>query len=1072
MFRRTPWAVGLTLAALGATLLLVSSRVGIPALVRAPDAALDALYGASRYVYPRLSRQQAYQPCRPEAEPGLVPGYDCADHTASPERLRQRWLDAERTLRDAGERDRRLYGLLRLATTRKGGFAAAARGLEAEARSADDAGLWVDTSAAFYLAATAQDLPSLLSPALAASERALELDPRNPAAAFNRALILEALALRSEAREAWRDFLSFEPETSSWRREAQQHLETLSAPSEAERWETAKREIEAGGPSAAQAGKLVANFARPVRDWIELELLPAWAQAWLQNPTAAGESLDMAAVLAQALETGPREALPAAQVRDVREALQAQSAVPALARAILSLRDARKSYVQGDYQSTLDRLDKVERELGTRRPALWLWARYYRAASLDQQGLKPEADELLTSLVADLESLPFPSLRARAHALRGRIQNNLGRPEEAIPLLASAIASLDGVKDAETGAWARTLLGDSYRLLGDLESCWQHYYVALHQIENLGTPLRELAAFNATADFLLSAGDDRLALHYLDAAVSLGPRLENPSFFAEVLLWRSLLLSRRGDEPAALADLERAREEAAQVRDPLRVERFHADLGLYLGAELLDRDPAAAVDALTTAVTYFEGTEHWSRILLSLEARALAYGRLGDRKAELRDLARARELYERVGRQLKQDAIRISFAGRIENAFDQTLRLRLADSADPEASLSQLEQERALNHPLLQGEAWLTEPIAISEVRSALAPGMALVEYAVLSDRLLVWLVANGKVSLRQSTVPRAELSAAVEDFLAADWSSPRWRDASASLGKILLGAVQPELARPGITSLVVVPDDELFGLPFAALTLPGADRLLVEDYAVAVSPSASLFARAVRKHREDRRGREPLRAIAVADPAIDEAVWPHLLPLHAAAAEGASLQRLFPGHAELLAGGDATAPALRNQLARASWLHFAGHAVAVPRRPLDSYLLLAPSPEHSGRLTAAELLTWDLSHLRGVVLSACSSAASAKESWPGAMTLARPFLAAGVPLVIGSLWAVRDQDSAAFFDIFYRQLAQHGSAFQAFHEAQLTALADSNGKGLNKNGWIAFQLYGGPDAPDLRKGE
>jgi CHAT domain-containing protein len=1070
MLKRRSWAVGLILAVLGATLLVVSSRAGIPAFVHAPDSALDALYGASRFVYPRLSRQQAYQPCRPEAEPGLVSGYDCADDPASPGLLRQRWLDAERTLRDAGEGDRRLYGLLRLATIRKGDFAEAARGLEAEARLADDAGLWVDASAAFYLAATAQDLPGLLSPALAASERALELDPRDPAAAFNRALILEALALRSEAREAWRDFLSFEPETSPWRREAQQHLETLSVPSEAERWETAKRTIEAGGPSADQAGELVASFARPVRDWIELELLPAWAQAWLQkDPAAASERLDVAAALAQALETGPREALPAAQVRDVREALQARSAVPALARSILGLRDARTSYVQGEYQSTLDTLDRVERELGIRRPALWYWARYYRAASLDQQGLKPEADALLTSLVADLANQPFPSLRARAQALRGRIKNNLGRPEEAIPLLASATATLDAVRDTETGTWARTLLGDSHRLLGDLESCWQYFYVALHQIENLGTPLRELAAFNATADFLLSAGDDRLALHYLDAAVSLGPRLGNPSFFADVLLWRSLLLSRRGNEPAALADLERAREEAAKVRDPLRVERFRADLGLYMGAELLDRDPAAAVDALTTAVRYFEGTEHWSRILLSLEARALAYGRLGDRESELRDLARARELYEQVGRQLKQDAIRISFAGRIENAFDQTLRLRLAESVEPEASLSQLEQERALNHALLQGDAWLTKPVGISEVRSALAPGMALIEYAVLSDRLLVWLIANGNVSLRQSAVPRAELSAAVEDFLAADWSGPKWREASASLGKILLGAVQPELARAGVTSLIVVPDDELFGLPFAALTLPGADRLLVKNYAVAVSPSASLFARAVRKHREDRRKREPWRAVAVADPAVDESVWPHLLPLAAAAAEGASLQRLLPGRAELLDGGDATAPALRNRLAHVSWLHFAGHAVAVPRRPLDSYLLLGPSPEHSGRLTAAEFLTWDLSRLRGVVLSACSSAASARESWPGAITLARPFLAAGVPLVIGSLWDVQDQDSAAFFDSFYRQLAQHGSAFQAFHEAQLAALKDSDGNGFNKNGWIAFQLYGGPDVPVLR---
>jgi CHAT domain-containing protein len=698
--------------------------------------------------------------------------------------------------------------------------------------------------------------------------------------------------------------------------------------------------------------------------------------------------------------------------------------------------------------------------------------RYYRAASLDQQGFKPAADELLVSLILDLEDQPFPSLRARAQALRGRIKNNIGKPDEAIPLLITAIETLDAVQDAETGAWARTLLGDSYRLLGDLESCWQHYYVALHQIEYLGVPLRELAALNAMADFLLSTGDDRLALHYEDVAVSLGPRLRNPSFFADVLLWRSLLLSRRGDKRGALADLKKAQGEAAKVRDPLRRERFRADLGLYQGAELLDRDPAAAVGALGTALRYFEGTKQWSRVLLSLEARALAHGRLADRESELRDLSRAQELYVQVGRQLKQDAVRISFAGQIENAFDQTLRLRLEESSGAEVSLAQVEQERALNHPLLQGNSWLTEPVGLSEVRSALAPGTALVEYAVLSDRLLVWLILNGEVSLHQSVVTRAELSKALENLLATDWSSPRWREKSAALGETLLSAVQPELARAGVTSLIIVPDDELFGLPFAALTLPGTGgRLLVKDYAVAVSPSASLFARAVRRHSERHLEREPSHAVTVADPAFDTSLWPHLSQLRAASSEGASVQRLFPGSVQLLAGDKATVPALRSRLPHASWLHFAGHAMALPRRPLDSYLLLGPSSEQSGRLTAAELLTWDLSHLQGVVLSACSTAASAKASWPGAVTLARPFLAAGVPLVIGSLWDVRDRDSAAFFELFYRQLALHGSAFQAFHEAQLAALTSSGGKGIRKNGWIAFQLFGGPDAPAFQRG-
>jgi len=1078
VLKRGPWAVCFLLVALSATAsLLLVSRAGRPAFLRPADSTPAALYGSSRLFYPRLSLHQAYQPCCPEAEPGLVPGYDCLPSPATQNLLRRRLLAAEHSQRGpATATDEQQTGsrwLLQLAAAKKGQFATVARGLEAEARKAANEGPWIDTSAAFYLAATVDDLPGLLSRALAATDRALEIAPRSPAAVFNRALILEALALRGEARTAWRYFLLLEEDGSPWRTEAEQHLTALSAPSTAERWQAAKREIDSGQPlQEARTQELAASFASPLRDGIELQLLPAWATSWLQRQDLeeARRLLDITATLARALENETHEALPSAEIQDLYEALQGKSAtaLTALAHAVLSLRDARASYVKGNYPSTLDSLATLERTLGASRPSLRLWARYYRAASLDQQGFKPAADELLVSLVADLEGLPFPSLRARAQALRGRIKNNLGRPDEAIPLLTSAIETLDAVKDSETGTWAHTLLGDSYRLLGDIDSCWRQYYIALHQIETLGTPLRELAALNAMADFLLSTGDDRLALHYEDAAVPLGPRLDNPSFFADVLLWRSLLRSRLNDRRGALADLQQAQNETAKVRDPLRRERFRADFSLYLGAGLLDRDPEAAVGALGTALSYFGKTEQWSRVLLSLEARALAYGRLADRKAELRDLSQARALYVQVGRQLKQDAVRISFAGRIENAFDQTLRLDLETAENAETTLAQVEQERALNHPLLQEGSWLTEPASLSAIRSALPPGSALVEYAVLSDRLLVWLVLNGKVSLYQSAVPKAELSAKLESFLAADWSGARWRAGSSALGNLLLGAVQTELARSGVTSLVLVPDDELFGLPFAALTLPGSGRLLIEDYALAVSPSASLLAH---RHAEASRLPESFRIIAVANPEIDRSVWPNLPDLRAASSEGTAIQRLFLGRSELLEGGQATAAELQHRLAQASWLHFAGHAIPVPRRPLDSYLLLSPATEHSGRLTAAELVTWDLSHLQGAVLSACSSAASVKESWPGAVTLARPFLAAGVPTVIGSLWDVRDQDSAAFFEVFYRRLASHGSAFRAFHEAQLASWAGSRGKGLRKTGWIAFQLFGGPDVP-VQKGE
>jgi tetratricopeptide (TPR) repeat protein len=391
---------------------------------------------------------------------------------------------------------------------------------------------------------------------------------------------------------------------------------------------------------------------------------------------------------------------------------------------------------------------------------------------LDQQGLKQQADGLLADLVKDLGDLPFSSLSGRAQALRGRIKNNLGRPDEAVPLLVKAIKALDSVKDAENGAWARTLLGDSYYLLGDAETCWKYYFVALNEISDLGYPLRELAALNAMSDFLLSVGDDSLALYYQNRAVSLGPKVHNSDFFADVLLRRSLLRFRQGEGSAALVDLDRARAEAAKIQDPSRLERFGADLALSTGVELLEQDPAAAVDVLRGALDYFEKTQHWSRLLTCLEARAQAYGRLQNKEAELRDLTQALDLYAAVGRELKEDSFRISLAKQVESSYDQAYRLYFERSPDPEESLHKVEEERALSYPFLQHGSWKIKAADIAEVRAALTPDMAVVEYVVIADRIFIWVVSKTKVSFCSVTVKRSEMSSMLESFLEDNWST------------------------------------------------------------------------------------------------------------------------------------------------------------------------------------------------------------------------------------------------------------------------------------------------------------
>lgn len=80
--------------------------------------------------------------------------------------------------------------------------------------------------------------------------------------------------------------------------------------------------------------------------------------------------------------------------------------------------------------------------------------------------------------------------------------------------------------------------------------------------------------------------------------------------------------------------------------------------------------------------------------------------------------------------------------------------------------------------------------------------------------------------------------------------------------------------------------------------------------------------------------------------------------------------------------------------------------------------------------------------------------------SGEGSLSLARAFLAAGVPVVIASLWPVDDRETARLFSRFYRNLRDGGEVLDALRQAQLETLnleRDRPG-----SAWAAFELIGG----------
>jgi len=83
--------------------------------------------------------------------------------------------------------------------------------------------VWSDLAAARHEAARSTNDGELLTLALDAADRAIELNPSLAEALFNRAIILEAIGLRLVAVEAWRKYLMVDA-TSPWSDDARQRL--------------------------------------------------------------------------------------------------------------------------------------------------------------------------------------------------------------------------------------------------------------------------------------------------------------------------------------------------------------------------------------------------------------------------------------------------------------------------------------------------------------------------------------------------------------------------------------------------------------------------------------------------------------------------------------------------------------------------------------------------------------------------------------------------------------------------------------------------------------------------------
>ena len=408
-------------------------------------------------------------------------------------------------------------------------------------------------------------------------------------------------------------------------------------------------------------------------------------------------------------------------------------------------------------------------------------------------------------------------------------------------------------------------------------------------------------------------------------------------------------------------------------------------------------------------------------------------------------------------------------------------RMSGATRKTAEARLERLErEEESLGGELEQGAGVSTAAgmgvASLDQLERALGADEAILSFSIGVGRNFygefaggAWLLVTTRSDTRVVSLPdRPTLYGVLSVFQGlSNRSSTESAVASSKLYEMILGAAVRSLP-PTVRRLIIVPDGPLHHLSFAALFPTLASAPLGATYEIAVAPSASVWLR-LRQGREES---VPAAALVIADPSLpsgfdaaaiaQERDWPsstlQVGRLPYSRVEGRAVVSHLAGESRLLTDAAATESAVKSAgLDRFGVVHFATHAFVDDGRPARSALVLASdTATDDGLLQAREIAGLPLRG-RMVVLSACRSATGAVLAGEGVMGLSRAFFEAGARVVVGALWAVRDDHAAMFFDRFYERLSRGRSVGAAMHETRKDAIE----RGLPMSTWSSFVVIG-----------
>ncbi len=851
---------------------------------------------------------------------------------------------------------------------------------------------WSDLAAARYAAALRLSRPSLYPEALAAADRALELDRALPEALFNRALILERLGLSGQARTAWQQYLAVDP-SSPWAAEARERLGKLPATTGAAQFEREQPRLEAAARrgDAATVDAIVRNHAQLSRTWAEFGYL--------------GSDLTVARVIGDSLVRVSGETL----LRDAVRAVDTGDAA-ALGAAHALYRRGRTTYSKRLPTEAEPDLREAARRFAAGGSPMALVARYYAANTRFDQNDVSGARRELEQLIAETRAHPqYIALGAQLRwelSLCSMVDDDWAG---ALPHVEAARAGFERLGERNSLGFMDFLLADTLTVLGRTEDGWNACIRSFSMLSRERQSGRRLvASVGGAVRMETRAGRLESARALVRIEEALAREEDDDIMLVDALVRDTIVSADAGDDAAAAACVREARSVAGGIADPRLRAYATADVDFAGGAAALRADPRAARTLLTRAIDFYATAERPLFLPHGHLLRARAALRLGDRDAALRDLENGIDTAERHRVRFAASVIGTGALDAGVELIQEATRLHL-EAGDIGAAFASAERARVRFAP-----GGSTARVTLAELERKLAG----TETAVLQLVPMPAEVVAICVTPTGASVARTEIA---EKRLAA-LAAKRDDAAARELYDLLIRPAAGALA--GARHLIVVAGPPLDQVAYAGLYDTAAGRYLIETHSVALAPSATVLGPARRSE-----GTPSVVAMALPADVSDGAV-----ALPAAEDEIADVCRLYPR--AVTVPGKATLAALVEASHAGGVIHLASHT---ERQPGSGDAAL---PFHGRRVAWTDVAATPLPAPAVVVLAACETLRRPTLPETRTLSLGGGFLAAGATDVIGTLTPIADNEARNLFRAIHEQLARGAVPADAVRRAQLDALA------------------------------